>query len=166
MAKIRPGDRIKALHPAGHELLGEVLSMKRRSTQKKNRYCEVRFDHAHKNEWVAIELLELIQIRSNTSPVSIDVDVIELGKVTVKSLTERDIEPPSLTGGVLAPSPGCSIAVSTLFAASTGWIECKVIKGRHYYYLRSHSSPQRYLGATWVKALDRLPGFLGVALTA
>jgi hypothetical protein len=163
MPRIKVGDRIKAFHPAGHHLLGEVLSIRKRSCEKKARYCEVRFDHSHKNEWVAIELLELNQVRSNTVAGDIEERVIELGKSIVESLIERDIELSSLTH-VLPPKPGSSIAVSTIFPASTGWVECKTIKGGNYYYLRSGSSPQRYLGSTWVEAIDRLPRFLDVAL--
>jgi hypothetical protein len=161
MPRVKLGDRIKASHPAGHHLLGEVLSIRKRSCDNKARYCEVKFDHSHKSEWIAIELLELNQVRSNTVAGDIEERVIELGERLPESLIERDIEPSPLTH-VLPPKPGTTIAVSTIFPASTGWVECKTIKGRNYYYLRSGSSPQRYLGSTWVKAIDRLPGFLNI----
>jgi hypothetical protein len=156
MTRIKVGDRIRTIHPAGHDLLGEVVELVKRSTEVKARYAVVQFE-VGKPERVAIELIE--KVRGETVKTCIEERVIELGESIPESLIERDIEPSPLTH-VLPPKPGSTIAVSAIYPNSVGWVECKVIKGRNYYYLRGESHPQRYLGSTWVKALDRLPGFL------
>lgn len=171
MVRIKRGDRIKTPHPAGHDLLGVVVNIiDRRPVYdgqpygKLARYCRVNYD-CGPSEWVAIELVTVC--RSTNSQIiaagGIDERVIELGKSKAQSDTISELDTSSLTH-VLPPSPGSSIAVSTIFPDAVGWVECKVIKGRNYYYLRSGGSPQRYLGSTWAKAVDRLPGFLGAPL--
>jgi hypothetical protein len=180
MGRIRVGDRIRTPHPAGHYLLGEVMQMLKRSAETKARYAVIRFvawsDRSQeftqigKPERVAIELLEVVEVLSTIDKTSdkvrkkavvpsIDAHVIELGKRLPQTLAETELDPSSLTA-ILPPKPGGSIAVSTIYPASTGWVECKIINGRNYYYLRGNSSPQRYLGSTWAKAIDRLPSFL------
>ncbi len=159
MSKIKVGDRIRTPHPAGHDLLGEVLSVQKRSTEMKAIYCEIKFDNSVRTEWVAIELIEVVKVRSNTKKSSIEEPVIKLGKSKPQSVTEQELDTSSLTH-LLPPVPGSSIAASAIIPNAVGWVECKVIKGRNYYYLRGAQMRQRYLGATWSKAIDRLPGYL------
>jgi hypothetical protein len=167
--RLKPGDRIRTIHPAGHDLLGVVVDVIDRRPiydgepyGKRAKYIRVDFDHGAA-EWVAIELIDVIKVRSNTAAGEQKERVIELGERLPQPYTDSELEPSPLTL-VSPPNPGTTIAVSSIFPDSTGWVECKVIKGRNYYYLRSESSPQRYLGSTWGKALDRLPSFLGERL--
>jgi hypothetical protein len=184
--KLKPGDRIRTIHPlSGANLEGVVKNVVNRSHAydgetniKPAFYALVSFDHS-KDEWVAIELLEKISGRSIASSTKVTFmaqkitkgaqlepaaggqipPVIELGTQAIESIAEKGVEVcASLTH--LPPLVNGSIAVSSIYEGEPGKVEAKRVKGNIYYYLRRTGSRGQqesiYLAARWPKAIDVL----------